>query len=93
MGMLDSEQVKHFVDLIESRLLTLYEDGSIHLHQEYFSYTTGLRMSPDAKWEALFGVPKREAEKAIEQHHCNLALAVQQVTEKSYCKWPGKPNV
>ncbi len=81
-----SEQVRQFVKKIESDLITINEDGSILLHQAYFSYATGLRMVPDQKWEKLFGLKKRTPESALEQQHCNLGIAIQQVTEKVVIK-------
>ena len=70
-----------FREKITRHLVTVYEDGSFFLHQEYFHYLTGLRMTNDKKWEGLFGFPRREPESSLEQRHCNLALAFQKVTE------------
>ena len=81
-----AEQVKEFIEKIETHLVTINEDGSIFLPQEYFTYATGLRMIPDKKWESLFGFKKRLAESSLEQEHCNLGLAIQQVTEKIILK-------
>lgn len=78
----NSEKVRQFKDIIRNKLIDLKSDGSIFLHQSYFNYAVGLRMANDAKWEKLFGFPKRSAEDAIEQYHCDLALAVQQVLEE-----------
>ena len=78
----NSEEVKKYVRVIENELIEIKSDGSIHLNQQYFSYATGLRMVPDKKWEQLFGFPRREAESPLEAKHCNLGLAIQQVTEK-----------
>lgn len=79
----ESEEVTRLVRLIKKHLVDLKEDGSIWLNQEYFSYATGLRMVDDKKWEKLFGFPKRASEAKLEQHHCNLGLAIQQVTEEA----------
>lgn len=76
-----AEETKAFEALIKKHLVHLHEDGSYWLDQSYFTYATGLRMVPDKKWEQLFAFPKREAESELEQKHCNLALAIQQVTE------------
>jgi carbamoyltransferase len=40
----------------------------------------------DRKWERIFGFPRREPESELQQHHCNLALAIQQVTEEIVLK-------
>lgn len=76
-----SDKVKEYKEIIHNNLVDVKEDGSIWLNQEYFSYATGLKMTRDEKWKNLFGFPKREPETAIEKHHCDLALAAQQVTE------------
>ncbi|HEY4207836.1 MAG TPA: carbamoyltransferase [Puia sp.] len=67
---------------ILEKLITVYEDGSFVLHQEYFNYISGLRMVHEKKWEALFGYPRRKPESPLELHHCNMALAIQKVTEE-----------
>lgn len=77
-----SQQVKDFVAIIKKELVDIKEDGSIWLNQDYFNYATGLRMVYDKKWEQLFGFPIRDAEAELEQKHCNLGLAIQQVTEE-----------
>ena len=76
-----SDQVKKFRDRICEYLVNVKEDGSIWLNQDFFDYTTGLSMVKDEKWEQLFGFPRRLPETDIEQHHANLALAAQQITE------------
>ncbi|RMF26545.1 MAG: hypothetical protein D6765_08750, partial [Bacteroidetes bacterium] len=76
------ENVRRFVDIIKSELVDIKEDGSIWLNQNYFNYAAGLRMVVDSKWEKLFGFPRRSPETMIEQHHCDLAFAIQQVTEE-----------
>ncbi len=78
----ESEEVKRYVALIKKELVDIRPDGSIWLNQDYFNYATGLRMALDKKWEKLFGFPRRESESELEQHHCNLGLAIQQITEE-----------
>jgi carbamoyltransferase len=85
-GRADSEEVKSFISIIKEQLVDIKEDGSINLNQEYFNYATGLRMIFDAKWEKLFGVRKRKEEEELQQVHCNLALAIQKVTEEIVLK-------
>jgi carbamoyltransferase len=82
-GNKNSETVKKMVSLISNELIELKEDGSVWLNQAYFNYATGLRMVHDDKWEKLFGFPRREPETPLEQHHCDLALAIQEVTEEA----------
>lgn len=82
----DSERFRTFREKITSRLVRVYDDGSFFLHQEYFDYLPGLRMARDRKWEQLFGVPRREPESVMEQGYCDLALAIQRVTEEIMLK-------
>lgn len=82
----NSNNLNKFIEAIKNNLLEIKEDGSIWLNQDYFEYATGLRMVKDKKWEKLFGFPRREAETEILQHHCNLALAIQKVTEEAMLK-------
>jgi carbamoyltransferase len=82
----DAEETQRFVQLIRDNLVTINEDGSIYLHQEYFQYATGLEMIYHRKWEQLFGFPAVLPDGEIFQHHCNLAYAIQQVTEEIVLK-------
>lgn len=82
----NAEQTKQFVKIIKSELIDLKEDGSVWLDQKYFNYATGLRMVKDDKWAKLFGFPKRASESDLEQIHCNLAMAIQLVTEEAVFK-------
>lgn len=80
-GNADSPQATRFVETIRTQLVDIKEDGSVWLNPAFFSYATGLRMVPDAKWEQLFGLRKRKADEPILQSHCDLAWAIQHVTE------------
>lgn len=82
----ESEETAKFVELIKKYLVDIKADGSIWLNQDYFNYATGLRMTKDDKWKTIFGFPRREPEADLEQKHCNLALAIQQVTEEIVIK-------
>ncbi len=77
-----ADQTKEFIRKIKTELIDIKEDGSIWLNQKYFNYATGLRMVHDNKWKELFGVARREGETELEQIHCNLAIAIQKVTEE-----------
>lgn len=78
----DAKQTAEFVEIIKKKLISIKQDGSIWLDQNYFKYATGLTMVKEKKWKALFGFGRRSEESDLEQHHCNLALAIQQVTEE-----------
>ena len=82
----DAARVQKFIGIIKEHLIDIKEDGSIYLEQKYFNYATGLRMVHDKKWEALFGIPKREAESEFEQVHCDLGMAIQNITEEVVMK-------
>ncbi len=82
----ESEKVKTYVKVIYDELIEVKDDGSIWLNQEYFDYSTGLRMVKDKKWNHLFGFPRRESESSLEQHHCDLGYAIQLVTEEIVIK-------
>lgn len=77
----EGEQTRKYEALIREHLVKINEDGSVWLDQDYFAYTTGLRMIHEKLWESLFGFSKRNDEDPIEQHHCDLALAIQRITE------------
>ena len=85
-GIPGSNEVNHFIQIIKTELVDLKEDGSVWLNQKYFSYSTGLRMVNEKKWKKLFGFKRRQPEAKIEQHHSNLAYAIQQVTEEIIIK-------
>lgn len=76
-----SEEVENFKKKIVEELVSIKEDGSIWLNQKYYNYATGLKMIRTAKWEALFKLSIRKPEENLNQQHCDLALAIQEVTE------------
>lgn len=85
-GNANSDKVNHYIKLIKTHLVDIKNDGSIFLHQSYFNYAVGLTMTHNKKWETLFGFKRKKDEDAIEQHHCDLALAIQTVTEEIVIK-------
>jgi carbamoyltransferase len=82
----ESEQTKNFESLIKKELVSVKDDGSIWLNQHYFTYATGLRMVDESRLQNLFGFGRRLPESDLEQKHCNLALAIQWVTEEIVLK-------
>ena len=78
----DTPETATYIKTIKEKLIDIKDDGSIWLNQDYFNYATGLRMVDDSKWEKLFGFKKKGEEDELEQHHCNLGYAIQQVTEE-----------
>ena len=94
------ELVESYKQKIKSSLCHVYDDGGIWLDQNYFAYTTGLEMVNHSNWEKLFGIPARQAESPLTQAYCDLALAIQQVTEEIVVKLArtaraitGEPNL
>ena len=85
-GIEDSEETKTFIDKIKSEVVDIKEDGSIFLNQKYFKYTYGLKMIKENKFKSLFGFNTRKEEEDITQTHCNMALAIQKVTEEIVIK-------
>ena len=82
----NSKETLRFIDIIKKNLVDIKDDGSIWLNQKYYEYSTGLRMVNDYKWKKLFGFSKRDENEDINQKHCNLALAIQIVTEEIVIK-------
>ncbi|CAN5866680.1 carbamoyltransferase [soil metagenome] len=70
-----------FKKIITEKLCTVFEDGSIFLQQQYFNYAVGLTMVNERQWNKLFSISKRKEADRITNSHCNLALAIQLVTE------------
>ncbi len=77
-----SPDVARYISLIKEKLVELRPDGSVWLNQTYFDYATGLKMVDEGKWADLFGFPKRQPEDELKDHHCNLGLAIQYLTEE-----------
>ncbi|KAA3631794.1 MAG: hypothetical protein DWQ02_15830 [Bacteroidetes bacterium] len=80
------ERVQKFVQIIKEKLIKIYPDGSLWLNQNFFTYSTKLRMVDDSKWSDLFGIARRKPDSALEPVHCDLALAIQMVTEEVVIK-------
>ncbi|TVQ01100.1 MAG: hypothetical protein EA359_14480 [Balneolaceae bacterium] len=78
----ESGETHSFIQKIKSEIVDIRNDGSIRLNQDYFNYATGLTMIHQSRWETLFGIPKQKPESDYNQHHCNLAYAIQKVTEE-----------
>lgn len=81
-GNRDSGEYRRMVEIIKTKLIDIKEDGSVFLYPEYFNYATGLRMVPDKVWAELFGFERREEDGVMDQRYCDMALAIQEVTEE-----------
>ncbi len=85
-GIENSEETKLFIEKIKSEVVDIKEDGSIFLNQKFFKYTHGLRMIKENRFKYLFGFNSRKEQEEINQTHCNMALAIQRVTEEIVIK-------
>jgi carbamoyltransferase len=77
-----SKAVSEFENIIVNELIDIRHDGSFLLNMKYFNFATGLTMCKDKKWQALFDVPKRDPESELTQEYMDMALAIQNVTER-----------
>ena len=86
-GIVGSEEVNRFIFIAKEKLIDIAEDGSIWLNQDYFQYATASGGKIQVKkWEQLFGMPMREEDSTLDQIHCNMALAIQLITEEAVLK-------
>ncbi len=70
-----------YVEPILEHLIHVRDDGSFKMNMKYFAYDYGLTMT-NARFEALFGHPRRDAESEMEPFHWDMAASVQKVTEE-----------
>jgi carbamoyltransferase len=76
-----SGRVDRYCELIREKLVQISPDGSLRLNMEYFEFAVGSRMTSNDRWETLFGFPRRTEEAELMPEHCDLALAIQRITE------------
>lgn len=81
-----SEETQKYITLIKEKLVDIKEDGSLLLNREYFNYETGLSMIKEKKWEKLFGFCRKLPDDDLIQQHCNLAYAIQEITNEVVLK-------
>jgi carbamoyltransferase len=77
-----SKTVSELENIIVNELVDIRHDGSFLLNMKYFNFATGLTMCKDKKWKSLFGIPKRNPESDLTQEYMDMALAIQNVTER-----------
>ncbi len=70
-----------FVRAIHDHLVSVNEDGSLHLNLEYFPFLRGLRMT-NRRFDRLFGGPRRKPGAPLEQRHMDVARSIQVVTQE-----------
>ena len=75
-----------YTDIIKDKLIDIKEDGSFRIAQEYFDYSTGLKMT-NSKFNSLFGeAPRNDKTEKIRQFHMDIAASIQKVTEEVMLK-------
>jgi len=74
-----------YADLIKDKLVTIHDDGSIHLHMEYFRYHYGMTMT-GRRFAKLFGRPRRSPDQPLDSFHNDLAASIQAITEEIVLK-------
>ena len=82
----DATETRRYISQITDHIVQVYPDGGIRLNKIFFSYSYGLKMIREKKWEKLFGIPRRVPGTEFCQHHCNLAYAIQHITEEIILK-------
>ncbi|HRF02275.1 MAG TPA: carbamoyltransferase [Pirellulaceae bacterium] len=70
-----------YAETIRRHLIDLREDGSFRLDLSCFAYTHGLTMT-SAKFDRLFGGPRRLPESPVTEREMDLAASIQVVTEE-----------
>ncbi len=67
--------------IILDNLIDIKKDGSFRVNQDYFDYSTGLKMT-NKKFNNLFGSkPRNPSKEQLNQFHMDLAASIQKVTE------------
>jgi carbamoyltransferase len=70
-----------YEDKILNNIIDIKSDGSFHLDQRYFNYSTGLTMT-SKEFHNLFGQKPRDSKKdQLTQFHMDIAASIQKVTE------------
>ena len=78
----NSEITKLYISQIKTELISLKNDGSYQLNLDYFKFTYSNKTCDNRKWNHLFGLKNRSEGDEITQKHCDLAIAIQEVTEQ-----------
>lgn len=81
-----SPSTKEYISSIKSEIITINTDGSFVLNMKYFKYPFALKMIYNNKWEKLFKMKRRMPESELLQCYCDLAYAIQNVTEEIILK-------
>ncbi len=74
-----------YIDIIKNNLITIHEDGSFKLNQDFFSFLKDEK-TINSRFDELFGFPKREPESVISKQYMDLSASIQAVTEEVVVK-------
>jgi carbamoyltransferase len=74
-----------YAQKIRDHLIDIKDDGSFRLNLDYFDYCTGLTMT-NARFDRLFGGPRRKPEDRLTQREMDLAASIQAMTEEVVLK-------
>ena len=74
-----------YVNKILENLVDLKDDGTFRINQNYFDYSTGLKMT-NTNFNKLFDCSPRKPESEIKQINMDLAASIQFVTEEIILK-------
>lgn len=85
-GDINDEETKNFIEIIKNNFITIHDDGSIKLNLSYFKFHYANQTINKPKFESTLKLKKRNEESNINQSHCNLALAIQTITEEIILK-------
>jgi len=81
-GNQNSKRTQDFISKIKSKLVSIKADGSFQLNLEYFAFTYSNSMCNYKKWTKIFGLEQRKELMQITNSYCDLAFAIQRVTEE-----------
>lgn len=82
----EDEQTINFIKIIKEKLLTIHDDGSFALNLSNFEFHRSLKTINIKKWEKLFEISSLKADEKPTKAHCNLAFAIQNITEEIVVK-------
>lgn len=71
---------RKYKEKIKNEIISIYDDGSIDLNPNYFSYEVGDKIIPESTWEGLFNMERRPPESEFKKKHADIARAVQDIT-------------
>lgn len=70
-----------FEEIIKTRLVTVFKDGSIKLNLKMYNFERGLTMT-SKRFEKLFGIKRRLPGEPLEDIHHDIAASIQAVLEE-----------